>query len=321
MLYLQDKDIWSLRPEWPDLVDMTESAVRVLDTGEYAQPLKPYLRYGGPKNRIIAMPAYIGGSIQGAGIKWIASFPGNLERGLPRAHSVTVLNDPETGKPVAILNTSAPSIIRTAAVSGLMLRHYLKHRPDGRLRMGIIGFGPIGRHHLMMALALGGHRVERVRVHDLRKPDLSLLPEAIQDRVEVVDTWEEAYLESDVCMTCTVSERRYIHFPPKPGSLLLHVSLRDYVPEALASVKTVIVDDWDEVCREDTDIERLYLEKRLVRQDAVPLADVVCRGCLSGLAPEETVLFSPMGMGVFDIATAVYLAEKARQAGIGLELQ
>jgi ornithine cyclodeaminase len=97
--------------------------------------------------------------------------------------------------------------------------------------------------------------------------------------------------------------------------------LRDYKPEALTSVKAVIVDDWEEVCRENTDIEQLHLEQGLTRSGTRTLTDVVCRRSLTGFPEAEPVFFCPMGMAVFDIATAVYYVKKARESGIGIELE
>jgi N-[(2S)-2-amino-2-carboxyethyl]-L-glutamate dehydrogenase len=320
MLYLNDRDLQELGQDWPALVDMAEAAVRILDTGDYAQPVKPYLRYGNPKNRIIAMPAYLGEQVNTAGIKWIASFPDNIRSGLPRAHSVTILNDALTGQPAAILNSPLASIIRTASVSGVMLRHYLAVRPHESMELGIIGWGPIGKYHYHMAMALYGDRITRVRIYDIKECTLSDLPPALRDKTEVAESWEEAYLYSNVFMTCTVSEHRYIDLPPRQGSLLLHVSLRDYKPEALAGIKAIIVDDWNEVCRENTDMELLHLQLGLERSGTQTLADVVCRGYLNRYDIDEPILFSPMGMAVFDMATAAYLVRLARAKGMGTEL-
>lgn len=86
-------------------------------------------------------------------------------------------------------------------------------------------------------------------------------------------------------------------------------------------MKAVIVDDWDEVCRENTDIERLHLEQGLTRTGTLKISDVVCRSGLTEFAEDEPVFFCPMGMAVFDIATAVYYVKKAREKGIGSELE
>jgi ornithine cyclodeaminase len=320
MLYLNDRDIAAIGLDWPALVDSLDSAVRILDSGDYAQPVKPYLRYNHPQNRIIAMPAYVGGNVNAAGIKWIASFPDNILAGLPRAHSLLVINDPSTGQPSAVLNSAIPSIVRTASVSGLMLRYFMQARPVEQIHLGIIGWGPVGQYHVQMAAALYGDQIKSIRIFDLKGADLAKVPPHFRDRAEAAETWEDVYLHSNVFITCTVSADRYIDLPPVKGSLLLNVSLRDYLPEALSGVMAIIVDDWEEVCRENTDIERLHLEQGLDRTDVRLITDVVCRGCLIQFSAEEPVFFSPMGMAVFDIATGVYYVKAAGAKGIGTEL-
>jgi ornithine cyclodeaminase len=321
MLYLNDQDIRAVGLDWPTLVESVESAVRIIDSGDYAQPVKPYLRYKNPQNRIIAMPAYVGGNVNAAGIKWISSFSDNIQAGLPRAHSIIVLNDPITGQPSAVLNSPLPSIVRTASISGLMIRHFMQARSLERIHLGIIGWGPIGQYHFQMAAALYGDRIERIRIFDIRGADLSGISSLYRDRMEVAETWVDVYRLSNIFITCTVSDHRYIDSPPAKGSLLLNVSLRDYKPEALASVKAIIVDDWDEVCRENTDIERLHLEQGLTRADTRMITDVVSRRSLTEFAADQPIFFCPMGMAVFDIATAVYYVKKAREKGIGTKLE
>ncbi|MGM0883264.1 MAG: 2,3-diaminopropionate biosynthesis protein SbnB [Bacillota bacterium] len=326
MLYLGDEHIRSIGLHWEQLVDCVEDAVQVIDSGDYAQPLKPYLRYKNPQNRIIAMPAYVGGPVQTAGVKWIASFPGNIDAGLPRAHSITLLNNADTGLPYAMLNTPLPSAARTAAVSGLLIRHYLKANTERRFRLGIIGFGPVGRLHYDMCCQLFGSRLDAVYVYDIRKPvldspDLSNVPEELRSRTKLAGSWQHLYSDCDLIITCTVSSQRYIDLPPAPGSLLLDVSLRDYSSAAIGGIEAIIVDDWEEVCRENTDIELLHRECGLTKADTRTLADVVCRSALTAFRPEEPVLFCPMGMAVFDIAAAHYLVTRAEALGIGIRLK
>src|SRR5882757_7027805 len=104
MLYLNERSLRAMDSSFERLVAVIRHAALCLQRKDFAQPIKPYLRYGNPANRIIAMPAYVGKPFDAAGIKWIASFPGNLKRDLPRAHSVVVLNDAATGVPTAIIN-------------------------------------------------------------------------------------------------------------------------------------------------------------------------------------------------------------------------
>lgn len=322
MLYLNNTDVKGLPRNWSEMVDIVETAVRITDSGHYAQPLKPYLRYNNLLNRLIAMPAYLGGSIHTAGLKWIASFPGNIDSNLPRAHSVIVLNDPDTGIPQAILNTPIPSILRTAAVSGLMIRHFNQVRPNHRLRIGIIGWGPIGQMHYEMCSHMFSDLIDQIMLYDIRGVSTESMESlSMEGRTRIAKSWQELYEDSDLIITCTASTERYIDREPTKGSFLLHVSLRDYEVNVLTQIKAVIVDDWQEVCRENTDIEALHLQCGLVESHTKSLGDVVCRKALTTFTSEQTVLFCPMGMAVFDIAIADYIVQQAYNYQIGKDLE
>lgn len=323
MRYLNEKDLLKIGIDWNETIDTIENAVRCLDEGDFSQPMKPYLRYRDLKNRIIAMPAFLGGSFNMAGIKWIASFPENINKGIPRAHSMVILNNADTGKPVSIINTAFLSIIRTASVSGLAMRYFDRSRKLGRFNLGIVGWGPIGRRHLELFLSLYGERIDTVFLHDIR-PIINKqeIDPQYRDKVIVVNSWEEAYRDADVFITCTVSSYRYIDQRPKTGSLQLNVSLRDYKIDVFDSLKDgIIVDDWDEVCRENTDIELMHKEKGLQNSDVKTLCDVVCRHSIDDLNEKQVVMFSPMGMGVFDIAIATYYFRQADDHNFGVALE
>ena len=324
MLYLNENDLAPLVDEWPEAIAVIEQASTCLAKGAFAQPVKPYLRYGDPKNRIIAMPAFVGGDCNAAGIKWIASFPGNIDRGLARAHSVLILNDADTGAPTCIINGALLSVLRTAAVSGYVLSKWLPER-SGPLRVGMTGFGPIGRHHVKMVAKLLGDRLAEMAVYDLRTPPASDLSEcAAGCPSRVAKSWQDAYEGADIFMTCTVSSDRYIDIPPKPGSLHLNVSLRDYKADTFPFFEGgIVVDDWDEVARENTDIEHFVKTRALVREKTTSLADLAVKGLPSATAggrPDGVVMFNPMGMAVFDVALGAHFLARAKAASFGREL-
>lgn len=322
MLYLNRKALEGLGINWPELLAVIRNTLHILKEKNVAQPVKPYLRYRDPTNRIIAMPAYVGGDISMAGIKWIASFPGNLEKGLQRAHAVTILNEADTGVPLCICNTSLISGIRTAAVSGVLLAAYLQQRRSQQsLRVGITGFGPIGQLHLQMLAAVAGGKQLDIRIFDLKEVNEAEIPPALRSQVTVCKRWEDAYEDADVFIACTVSGKPYVNLPPKPGSLQLNVSLRDYMPAYRQWVSMMIVDDWVEVCRENTDIENMHRETGLQETDTVTLTDVICDGLLQNAAPNDVTMFNPMGMAIFDIAVGSYYYHLAmeKQSGVLLE--
>lgn len=319
MRYLNEKTLSEIGINWAELNDVIESAVKCLHQDQSVQPLKPYLRFKDVKNRIISMPAYLGGEFDVAGIKWIASFPDNIHKGKPRAHSVTILNSSDTGEPICIINTALLSILRTATVSRVVLNRYWNQRTIENPKIGIIGFGPIGQYHLKMAQDFFKDTQAEFLLYDLREIDQNLL-EGMKN-VTVVKSWEEAYDNADVFMTCTVSSERYINRKPKENSLHLNVSLRDYKPETLDYFKGgVVVDKWEEICRENTDIEMMHKKYGLQENDVQTLEDVVVHGSLGNVEDVSSIMFNPMGMSVFDIAIASYYYEKSNLVDCGISL-
>ena len=321
MLYLNEKDLLKMGFNWNATIDVIEQAVHCLEQKDFVQPIKPYLRYRDLTNRIIALIAFVGGKINLAGIKWIASFPSNIDHGLPRAHSVVILNEADTGVPVATINTALLSIVRTASVSGLMIRHFLKARPLQKANVAILGWGPIGRHHYKMVSEIMQGRINKISLFDIRGVDPKTIDGPAKDQTVVVKSWQEAYADADIFITCTVSKAPYVDQKPKAGSLQLNCSLRDYKTSILDFTKAIIVDDWEEVCREKTDIEMMHKERGLQEQDTKSIVDVVCRNAMAGYAKDEAIMFNPMGMAVFDVATGRYYLDKAKALKIGLELE
>lgn len=321
MIYLNEDDIKEVVIKWDELFQQIEGTVECLAQDDFSQPIKPYLRYRDLKNRIIAMPAFVGGDFNVSGIKWIASFPDNIRNNIPRANSVTILNNADTGEPICIINTAQLSIIRTAAITGVMIKHFDMVRQLKGIKLGIIGWGPIGQYHFKMCTETLGDKISEIHLFDLRPIDKESIDFPHKDRIHIANSWEEAYDNSDVFITCTASNAPYIDKKPKTGALLLNVSLRDFKTDIYDYVKdSIIVDDWDEVCREKTDIEMLHKERGLQKENTRCIADIITKGGMKSYKPDETVMFNPMGMAIFDIAMGCYYMRKALELGIGKRL-
>lgn len=320
MLYLDECDLLDLGINWVETVDTIKETVSLFQTDEIVQPLKPYLRYKGVKNRIIAMPAYVGDNFNVSGIKWIASFPDNIYKGIPRANSVVILNNAETGHVKSIINGSLLSIIRTASVSGLVIDMYCKNKKPGKLSLGIIGWGPIGRYHYKMCKEMFGDTIEHTFLYDLDKSVFD--GEVIDDPgVSICSDWQKVYLNADIFITCTVSKERYIDILPRKGALLLNVSLRDYKLEVYESIKNaIVVDDWEEVCRENTDIELFHLKRGLQKRDVLGIKEVVFNNVLEHIDGDSPIMVNTMGMAAFDVSLAEYYYKLSVKHGVGREL-
>jgi len=318
--YLSQSDIRSLAPSWKSLIVLIDDAIKAIVDNDYVQPIKPYLRYRNPINRIIAMPAYLGGSFDVAGIKWIASFPENIKNNNPRASSISILNNSQTGAPQAILSTNELSGLRTAAVSGYVLKKMRDFLPDTKLKIGIVGYGPIGQLHAKMILEVLDGQIKQLCIYDsghIEKKDES-------PHLKFTNSWKEAYEDSDVFFCCTTSPKRYIDLMPKAGSLHLNVSLRDYLPEIVMKSSILIVDDWEEVCREDTDIHRCALEYALKKEQCISLPDLsktnlpkLIKECCLIPLHQGYISFHPMGMAVFDMAISQFIYQQSLKNNVG----
>src|SRR6266516_794122 len=133
--------------------------------GKSVNPDSYFLKFPDkPDCRIIALPAYLGNGFDVAGLEWIASYPGNVQRGFPRASAVLVLNNYETGYPFAILEGSIISAARTAA-SAVLATHWLNGQSRLAHSLGIVGTGFIARY-VYEFLVDTGWAIEEVRLHD-----------------------------------------------------------------------------------------------------------------------------------------------------------
>ncbi|MFF2886922.1 2,3-diaminopropionate biosynthesis protein SbnB [Paenibacillus sp. NPDC057967] len=319
MRYISESDIKRISIKWHELVESIEKALTCLNNNDFSQPVKPYLRYGNSNNRIIAMPAFVGGEIQSAGIKWIASFPNNLDKGLRRANSITILNDPHNGIPIAVLNTPLLSIYRTVAVSGVVLKSYFHHSLKSGSSVLIIGLGPIGEHHYFYLKDTYADKINKIFVYDISTTRMNQFLDqySSDDRLSGCTDWQSVFEISDIVITCTVVSEPFIDIQPKRNSLHLNVSLRDYDVHTQQYFDRIIVDNWEEVCREGTYIERLNKNSTLQKNDVNLLSDIVLSNEQSQLSSDETIIFCPMGLAIFDIAISQYYLERAKIENIG----
>src|SRR5205807_6855816 len=225
--------------------------------GQSVNPDSYFLRFPDkPDCRIIALPAYLGDGFNVAGLKWIASYPANIQRGFPRASAVLVLNDYDTGYPFAILESSIISAARTAA-SAALAAYWLSGRSRRAHSLGIVGTGFIARY-VYDFLVDTGWEIEEVRLYD-KSPvesekfkNTACRPEHHRT-VTVIPELTQLLRASDLIVFTTVASAPYISdaslFEHNP--VVLHISLRDLAPEILLQSQNV-VDDVEHVMKANT---------------------------------------------------------------------
>src|SRR5947208_13269563 len=148
-----------------ECIDVVEHAYLAHARGQAINPHSYFLRFPEkPDCRIIALPAFLGDGFAVAGLKWIASYPANVQRGFPRASAVLILNSYETGYPFAILESSIISAARTAA-SAVLAAGWLNGRSRRAQSLGIVGTGFIACY-VYDFLVDTGWAIEEVRLYD-----------------------------------------------------------------------------------------------------------------------------------------------------------
>ena len=112
VLYLSQDDVKSLGINMKEVIDAVEKGLEIKGNGHVELPPKPGVH---PRDNcyIHAMPCWIGGDVDAAGIKWVAGYPSNLEKGLPYNNGLFCLNDTDTGVIKAIMDANWMTTWRT----------------------------------------------------------------------------------------------------------------------------------------------------------------------------------------------------------------
>src|SRR5574341_1683205 len=154
-----------IRGHRAECIDVVRDTYLAHSKGQSVNPDSYFLRFPEkPDCRIIALPAYVGDGFHVAGLKWIASYPGNVQRGFPRASAVLVLNNYDTGYPFAILESSILSAARTAA-SAALAAYWLNRLSRRAHSLGIVGTGFIARY-VYDFLIETGWTIDEVQLYD-----------------------------------------------------------------------------------------------------------------------------------------------------------
>jgi ornithine cyclodeaminase len=312
------------------VLDAVEAAYRAHDAGRTVNPESQFLRFrDGQRNRIIALPAHIrerDGEGGVTGIKWISSFPENIERGMPRASAVLILNDAMTGYPMACMEASIISAARTAASAISALRclagdaRAAKETPRRSLRVAFVGAGVIARH-VAECLPLAALPIGEVTVHDLHNDYAVSLANRIR-RHPGYEARTEASLErtirdSAVIVFTTTASSPYLDNPDwfSHCPIVLHLSLRDLAP-AIVLASHNVVDDIDHCLRAMTSLHLTELDVGHRRFVTTSLPHLLSGG--EPPARDRPIVFSPFGLGILDIAVGRWVYEQlaAQQAPV-----
>jgi ornithine cyclodeaminase/alanine dehydrogenase-like protein (mu-crystallin family) len=268
--------------------------------------------------RIMAMPAYVGGSIAMAGMKWIPSVPGNPSRGLPRGIGVVLLSDPETGLPLCFMDGTVVSAMRTGAVSGLAARALAV--ADASI-LALYGAGVQARTQLA-GLERCLPALAEIRLYDPNREQAETFIAREQPGrppIVVVDDPRAAAEGAHVVVPATMAREPFFTADWfEPGMLLVSVSSHDPALDAIEAADLLVTDDFaHETYHASRPLARGQAAG-IVREDAVvPLGAILAGDHPGRTSSDERILVSPVGLGIEDVAWATEVYRRAASQGIG----
>lgn len=306
-----------------ELIDKISLAYKAHANALTSLPHSVFLTFpGNDRNRIIALPAFLAGEFNVAGIKWVSSFPGNTDNGLERASAVLILNCAKTGRPQAIVEASLINAKRTAASAALAARLLLQDEAIDRV--GLIGCGRINFEIARFLLSTFA-TVKELVVFDVDPERATVFKGKCSSLVKNVRVAGDARKVLAVCPLvsfATTASTPWISDVSEcaSGTVILHISLRDLSPHVILTCDNV-VDDVDHVTRAQTSVhlaEQLIGNKSFLR---CTLGDVLTGKAAPRKDSSSITVFSPFGLGILDIAVGKFLYDLAQKGEIGLTLE
>lgn len=317
LLYLSRADVERVGMPMPAIITALEEMFREKGEGRVEMPPKPGI-HPRPDAFIHAMPAYLP-AVGSAGVKWVSGFPENQRRGLPYITGLLILNDPETGVPLAVMDCTWITAMRTGAATAVAAKHLA--RPDSA-SAAIVACGVQGRSNLEALDAVFDLR--HVRAYDLHQHVAEAFAEEMNAKLDleitVVDSARAAIEGADLVVT---SGPILKHPQPAiqagwlaPGAFASAVDFDSYFAgPALREADRLVTDDLPQM---------EYYRKVGYFRDTPPadseLGEIVC-GKKPGRrnAGERTIAIN-LGIALDDMATAIHVYRRAVERGIGTVL-
>jgi ornithine cyclodeaminase len=317
VLVLSEQDVRAVL-DMESCISAMEDALAALARDELTMPLRFVFRP--PGDALLGlMPAHRGGDASVFSLKEIVVAPDNAARGLDPHQGAVLLHDGETGALLAVLNASAITEIRTAAVSAVATK--LLARPDAR-QVAILGAGVQARSHAEAMRAVIPEL--ELRVWSRTRAHAEAI--ALEAHAAVCETVEEALDGADVVCTCTAAREPLVRrLWLAPG---VHVNaVGSSVPSAreldsdVVADASLFVDRRESTLAESGDYLRAVEERGIGPGHILAELGELLVGAHEGRRDAgELTLFKSLGLAVEDLAAATLCVERARARGIGTEV-
>lgn len=361
-LFLSEEDMIKAGvKDMPACIETMEEVVKCLNAGDYVMGGENHNSHGsqvsfpkespfpnmpldeGDDRRFMAMPAYIGGSIDLMGMKWYGSNSANRSKGLPRSILTVMLNDKDTGAPLALMSANILSAMRTGAIPGVGAKYLA--RKDSTV-CGICGPGVMGKTSLEAILCVCPD-IKEIKVKGRGQKSLDAFIEYAKEKypniptIRAVDTVEELIRDTDVVSFANSGNTDPSTYPfikkewIKPGATIIGLSCFDMDSSEMAECKLIVdntqlYEAWAEefpypsfganniIGSKFTD---MIHDGIITKEDMYDLGDIIFEKRPGRESDDQIMIFSVGGMPVEDVAWGKKCYERALELGIGTKLR
>jgi len=321
-LLLNRKDVVNLL-NMADAISAVEEAFRELAAGRVDMPQRAAVHVPAHRGLHLSMPAWVGGG--GLGIKVVTVYPDNPSKHhMPTVLAIVLLNDAETGRPVALMDAGYMTAVRTGAVSGVATKYMAR---AGARTVGVFGAGVQAETQIEAVCAV--RRIEAATVYDVdegrAKDYASKMSARCSIAVRVASSARDAVEGQDVIVTASTARE-----PVFDGSWLVpgqHInavgahtsSTREL--DTRTVVRSLFVADLPEACLVEAGELIIPIAEGAIGRDHIRagLADVVSGATPGRETDADITLFKSVGLALQDVAVARLVYDRARSNGAGRE--
>ncbi len=300
----------------------------------------------GPDRRFMAMPAYLGGSFDMAGMKWYGSNIENKKKGLPRSILMLTLNDKDTGAPLAYMSANILSAYRTGAVPGVGFKYFSKE--DSKV-VGIIGPGVMNKTAFAAIMAVRpGITTVKIKGSSPASKSAAEFKKYLETEypsikeISIVDTEEEAVRDADIVSIATSSPTGDVKDYPyikeewiKPGAMFSCPAAARFDDDFILNRARTVTDNimlyeaWADEMPYPTYLSipipavhcmDLIHDGKMKREQIDDLGDILTGKIPVHRKENEIVVYSVGGMPVEDVAWGTICYRNAVKNGIGTRL-